>query len=184
MPVTCHQHPGHHQLQGAGWASSTPASAVPSSTPADLLSASPGRPNLFLPVVPGPQRTPQTPTGEGREQLPRPPAPPTLLPAALPRGSPQPPTTTGTQEALGTLPAVPGGTWQLVPLSPPQCKGRRGRKERRCPPPRTPAGGPLQPVRDTRGSSHGVSNNLTPGCVSTARHVPLTPGHTGTPRVP
>lgn len=59
---------------------------VPSSTPADLLSTSPGRPNLFLPVAPGPQHTPQTPTREGREQLLHPPVPLTLLLTALPRG--------------------------------------------------------------------------------------------------
>lgn len=69
----------------------------PGSTPADLLSASPGRPNLFLPVVPGAQLMPQTPTGEGREQLPRPPCHHTA--ATTPAFG----DTAGSQEGLGTL---------------------------------------------------------------------------------
>ena len=156
MPVT------RRQLRGAGWAGSTPASAVPSSTPADLLSLSPGRPNLFLPVVPGP--------GVRRKRLPgragsssRVP-PPRAADAALPGGpcSPPPP-----PSSPGTLPAVPGGTWQPVPRSPPQCKGRReGREGRRCPPPRrgSPAA-PGEPAagHGTHGSGRGASRNQTPG---------------------
>lgn len=100
----------------------------PGSTPADLLSASPGRPNLFLPVVPGAQLMPQTPTGKGREQLPRPPLPPHRR----------------HHSRLWGHSWVPGGTWHPAPRSLPQRKGHPGRREE-VPPEMQPRRGPRVP---------------------------------------
>ncbi|XP_069649145.1 collagen alpha-1(I) chain-like [Haliaeetus albicilla] len=142
-----------------------PASAVPGSTPADLLSASPGRPNLFLPVAPGPRCTPQTPTGEGREQLlrRRPPPHAADAPAHCPaQGSPQPPTTAGTQAARAPsrLSREGLGSWCRSPRPSAKAAGA-GRRDGDP----HPAGGPLHPMAPSkpRGSSRGASCNLTSG---------------------
>lgn len=162
---------------------------MPSSTPADLLNASPGRPNLFLPVAPGPRRTLQTPTGEGREQLPHPPAP-TML---LPRVAQSPTTTTGTQVAWAPSQQSREGLGNWCSSPRPSAKatgsGRRGGAPH-------PTRGPLYPMapgepaagQGTQGSSRRASCNLTPAAsaqpappLGTARQDPQMPGHTGTP---
>lgn len=137
-----------------------PSVSCASSTPADLLSAFPGQSNLFLPVVPGPRLTPQTPTGEeGQGAGPASCVPPPCAaddPARCPAwGSPW------TPPHHWHPPAVPGGTWQPAPLSPPQCKGRRAERRGGAPHP-APCWGPLHPhgTREPAAGQRTQGNSL------------------------
>lgn len=164
------------------------------STPADLLSASPGQSNLFLPVVPGPRRTPQTPTGEGGQGAgpasPRGANAPAHCPAP---GSPQTPPT------AGTLQLSREGLSSRCSSARPRAKAvwaeSRGGAPHPAPcrgPPCPTAPGEPVPSQGTRGSSRRASCNLSlaasappapgppqapPGTSSQHQAMPALPGH-------
>ncbi|XP_030312214.1 collagen alpha-1(III) chain-like [Calypte anna] len=108
---------------------------------------------------------------------------------------------------LPPLPPAPRQPWQppgcpgrelaagAVPLSPPQCKGRWGWKEKQCCPPHNPAGSqgdPLHPIAPgqpaaswgTPGSSRRASGNLMLSRVSTAGVGQCQTIHRGAPTTP